>query len=32
LRLNKFNLRPEQESETKGDVLDRLLRKALAVE
>ncbi|MBW1796654.1 MAG: hypothetical protein JRI94_15260, partial [Deltaproteobacteria bacterium] len=28
LRLNKFNLRPGQEGETKGDVLDRLLRKA----
>jgi len=32
LRLNKFNLQPEQEGETKGDVLDRLLRKAFAVE
>jgi hypothetical protein len=28
LRLNKFNLRPEQKGETKTDVLDRLLRKA----
>ncbi|MBW1767516.1 MAG: hypothetical protein JRJ65_10755 [Deltaproteobacteria bacterium] len=27
LRLNKFNLRPEQKGETKTDVLDRLLRK-----
>lgn len=27
LRLNKFNLRPEQVSETKTDVLNRLLRK-----
>ena len=26
LRLNKFNLRPEQKGETKTDVLDRLLR------
>jgi hypothetical protein len=32
LRLNKFNLRPEQEGETKKDVLDRFLRKAFAVE
>jgi len=32
LRLNKFNLRPEQVSETKTDVLNRLLRKAFAVE
>jgi len=32
LRLNKFNLRPEQKGETKTDVLDRLLRKAFAVE
>ena len=32
LRLNKFNLRPEQEDETKTDVLDRFLRKAFAVE
>jgi very-short-patch-repair endonuclease len=32
LRLNKFNLRPEQKGETKGDVLDRLLRKTFAVE
>ena len=32
LRLNKFNLRPEQKGETKGDVLDRLLRKAFVVE
>jgi hypothetical protein len=32
LRLNKFNLRPGQKDETKGDVLDRLLRKAFAVE
>ena len=30
LRLNKFNLRPEQEGETKKDVLDRFLRKAFA--
>ena len=28
LRLNKFNLRPEQDGETKTDVLDRFLRKA----
>ena len=28
LRLNKFNLRPEQKGETKTDVLDRFLRKA----
>ncbi len=27
LRLNKFNLRPEQESETKTDVLDRYLKR-----
>jgi len=27
LRLNKFNLRPEQDGETKTDVLDRFLRK-----
>ena len=32
LRLNKFNLRPEQKGETKTDVLDRLLRKAFYVE
>jgi hypothetical protein len=32
LRLNKFNLRPEQEGETKADVLDRFLRKTFAVE
>ena len=32
LRLNKFNLRPEQDGETKTDVLDRLLRKAFDVE
>ncbi len=32
LRLNKFNLQPEQEGETKGDVLDRFLRKTFAVE
>jgi hypothetical protein len=32
LRLNKFNLPPEQEGETKKDVLDRFLSKALAVE
>jgi hypothetical protein len=32
LRLNKFNLRPGQKDETKGDVLDRLLRQAFAVE
>ena len=32
LRLNKFKLRPEQESETKADVLDRFLRKVFAVE
>ena len=28
LRLNKFNLRQEQDGETKTDVLDRFLRKA----
>ena len=28
LRLNKFNLKPEQKGETKMDVLDRFLRKA----
>ena len=28
LRLNKFNLRPEQDGETKMDVLDRYLRNA----
>ena len=28
LRLNKFNLRPEQAGETKTDVLDRFLSKA----
>jgi len=32
LRLNKFNLRPERDGETKTDVLDRLLRKAFAAE
>jgi hypothetical protein len=32
LRLNKFNLQPEQKGETKKDVLDRLLRNALSVE
>jgi len=32
LRLNKFNLRPEQKEETKTGVLDRLLRKAFAGE
>ena len=32
LRLNKFNLLLEQDSETKTDVLDRFLRKAFAVE
>jgi hypothetical protein len=32
LRLNKFNLRPEQAGETKTGVLDRFLRKAFAVE
>ncbi len=32
LRLNKFNLRPEQKGETKTDVLDRFLRKTFAVE
>ena len=32
LRLNKFNLRPEQDGETKTDVLDRFLIKAFAVE
>jgi len=32
LRTNKFNLRPEQDGETKTDVLDRFLRKAFAVE
>jgi hypothetical protein len=32
LRLNNFNLRPEQASEIKKDVLDRFLRKAFAVE
>ena len=30
LRLNKFNLRPGREGETKADVLDRFLRKAFA--
>jgi len=32
LRLNKFNLRPEQDGETKADVLDRFLKRAFAVE
>jgi len=32
LRLNKFNLRPEQKGETKMDVLDRFLRKAFAAD
>ncbi|NIA11711.1 MAG: hypothetical protein GWP10_18810, partial [Nitrospiraceae bacterium] len=32
LRLNKFNLRPEQKDETRTDVLNRLLRKTFAVE
>jgi len=32
LRLNKFNLRPEQKDETKTDVLDRYLSNAFAVE
>ena len=32
LRLNKFNLRPEQEGETKTDVLDRFLNNAFTVE
>jgi len=32
LRLNKFNLRPGQEGETRGDVLDRFLSNAFAVE
>ena len=32
LRLNKFNLRSEQEGETKKDVLDRYLSNAFAVE
>ena len=32
LRLNKFNLRPEQHGETKTDVLDRYLSNAFAVE
>jgi hypothetical protein len=32
LRLNKFNLRPEQDGETKTDVLDRFLIKAFTVE
>ena len=32
LRLNKFNLRPEQDGETKTNVLDRFLIKAFAVE
>ena len=31
LRLNKFNLRPGREGETKMDVLDGFLRKAFAV-
>ena len=32
LRLNKFNLQPEQKSETRGDVLDRLLTQAFTTE
>ena len=32
LRLNKFNLRPAQDGETKTDILDRFLKKAFAVE
>ena len=32
LRLNKFNLRPEQDSETKTDVLGRFLRKAFVAD
>ncbi len=32
LRLNKFNLRPEQAGETKTDVLDRYLGKAFAAD
>ena len=32
LRLNKFNLRPEQSGETKADVLDRLLKRTLIIE
>lgn len=32
LRLNKFTLHPEQQEETRGEVLDRLLRKAFAAE
>ena len=32
LRLNKFNLRPEQKGETRTDVLDRLLRQEFASE
>ena len=32
LRLNKFNLRPGQNGETKKDVLDRFLNNAFAVE
>ena len=32
LRLNKFNLQPEQDGETKKDVLDRFLRKAFVAE
>lgn len=32
LRLNKFNPQPEQDGETKTDVLDRFLGKAFAVE
>ena len=32
LRLNKFNLRPGQEGETKKDVLDRFLNNAFAIE
>ena len=30
--LDKFNMRPEHEGETKVDALDRFLRKAFAVE
>jgi len=32
LRLNKFDLRPDQKGETRVDVLDRLLRKVFAGE
>ena len=32
LRLNKFNLRPGQKDETKGEVLDSFLRKAFVAD